>query len=961
MAAHDVAFAVAEETDSDLIIVGEPNRKAASKSGWITDSNTDVAVYFRNRSIEVKSIRKIAGCINIELKQCSLYCCYISPNVSTSQFMDYIDAVLEQARHNSKALIMGDLNSKSVEWGSPYTDRRGIYLTEHIAASNLVTLNHGDTPTFMRGEYQSYIDVTIATQSTASEVTDWKVLDTETLSDHRHILIETTWKTSSQPRYGHKSILYQSILKEEIRTSFAAENVLYMSFDEYTETIRRISQKCQVRREDDQRLRLYWWNSDIEQMRKECLKMRRHITREVKRRRLSNQAREEMNTSYRELKRLLRNLIRRAKLKAWKDLCDELDEDIWGDGYKIAMKSLGALRTTYQLTDQQKVIIAQDLFPSRNETRESITSVQVVRPFTEDELIGAGCRLKPKKAPGPDGVLPEVTKELTISATEVTLRIMNDLLAQQKFPKQWKEARLVLLPKPRKCTDDPVTYRPICLLSTPGKLYESMVLDRLNKEIDEGEGLSERQYGFRKGRSTVQAVEYVTRTARECRKRWCALVALDIKNAFNTASWTQIIRELRRRNISQYLINLISSYFEDRTIKISNKTSMTVTTGVPQGSVMGPTLWNVLYDGILRLELPNDVVSVAFADDLVIMAAAESEQTLMRTINESLRRLDAWLTSRDLELAPQKTESIILKGPRKGREGIVFNLRSVPIVPSKTLKYLGITLDERLTYGEHIKATISKAERCVTALSRIMPNVGGPGSHKRQLLYTVVQSTLLYGAPVWKKAMDTKLHSSKMLRIQRKMLLRVTSAYRTTSAEALQVISGTIPIDLLAEERWRLFNSIDSNTPLVRKAAREETISNWQRRWENNTTNAQWTKRLIPSISRWLKCKHRVLDYHLTQLLTGHGCFELYAKRFGKASDDTCLYCLQADSPEHTLLHCVRWRGVREEVIETLGIPFTLDNLTDIMTQHPRHWTLIRNMAKTIMSRKETDKRSQKQ
>ncbi|VEN53853.1 unnamed protein product, partial [Callosobruchus maculatus] len=138
--------------------------------------------------------------------------------------MEYIDVVFDQARNSSKAIVMEDLNSKSVEWGSSYTDRRGIYLTERIAASNLVILNQGDAPTFVRGEYQSHIDITIATQSTASEVIDWKVLNTETLSDHRHILIETTWKTRCKPKYGQKSIIYQSILKEEIRISFATEN-----------------------------------------------------------------------------------------------------------------------------------------------------------------------------------------------------------------------------------------------------------------------------------------------------------------------------------------------------------------------------------------------------------------------------------------------------------------------------------------------------------------------------------------------------------------------------------------------------------------------------------------------------------------------------------------------------------------------------------------------------------------
>ncbi|KAJ8965134.1 hypothetical protein NQ314_004359 [Rhamnusium bicolor] len=133
-----------------------------------------------------------------------------------------------------------------------------------------------------------------------------------------------------------------------------------------------------------------------------------------------------------------------------------------------------------------------------------------------------------------------------------------------------------------------------------------------------------------------------------------------------------------------------------------------------------------------------------------------------------------------------------------------------------------------------------------------------------------------------KKEIAAKLRYRTMLEgVQRRMLLRVGSAYRTTSTVALQVITGVIPIDLMVEERRYLHEMGNGQELAIRKAARERTLNLWQRRWELNEEKGQWTKRLIPDLRPWVTCRHRRVDFYISQFLTAHGSFGVYTQRLG--------------------------------------------------------------------------------
>lgn len=147
-----------------------------------------------------------------------------------------------------------------------------------------------------------------------------------------------------------------------------------------------------------------------------------------------------------------------------------------------------------------------------------------------------------------------------------------------------------MIEKPRKTTDCAVAYRPICLLDECGKLYEKLINERLKRELMRMDALSDSQYGFRQGRSTVDALERVRNVVRFAntgalqRRDYCLLITLDVRNVFNSASWAGIVGALNRMKINKHLIEVIKSYLSDRMVLIGDSAALEMTCGVPPGT-----------------------------------------------------------------------------------------------------------------------------------------------------------------------------------------------------------------------------------------------------------------------------------------------------------------------------------------------------------------------------------------
>lgn len=973
-------FKTIAEKKIDIVFMSEQH-KGSAKESWYQDVSRKAGIYIVNPLLR-KNITKYKtsgkGYVWIEMNDVRYYSCYFSPNDEKEVFNAELDDLQTDMRSAPKDyIITGDFNSKSPAWYEWRLDDRGKIMTEFVARNKLVVINVGRKNTCTDGS-GSIIDLTLASETASRLAKQWKVLNEYSMSDHNYITCsieqemvkkhkrKKLWNLKKFNREKFCAKLQEEQLLEELAGTWIQRDMDLNKMVKNTEKMIATACDASMPKSGEAKFRplVYWWRPEIEEARKECVKAWRRSTR--------SRGNHELRNQHTLARKKLRREIDRSIRDHWKELVDEVENDPWGKAYKIVRKKLKIRQDIPELNDPAFVEqVIRDLFPSQvteNRERPSNFDFPEEMLFTLEELRSEAKQLKNNKAAGPDGIPNEVLKVVVETCPNVLLDIFNACLRQGVFPKQWKRQNLILLKKGDKPPDETSSYRPLCLLDTMGKLLEGLILRRLRKFLESK--YSDRQYGFRKGRSTIDAIIAVVKTiakgkaGNKKRKGFCAAVALDIKNAFNSARWIDFIMSLVRKDVPEYLLRVIEDYLSDRKVFYEDITA-DMTGGAAQGSRMGPDLWNSSYDDFLNLLLPPGCVIFGFADDALFLAWDDDERILEMRVNTGLFLIKRWMDSRGLRLALHKTEAVLMTDRRVFYKPVI-RLGNERIEWKNQLKYLGVQLDHKLKYGPHVMKIVNKALETATQLSRIMPNMRGPSEWKRKLVCSSAYAQLLYAAPVWADALQNQSLLKKVISVQRIIAMRITSAYRTISTAAVLVLASTPPADLMAKERKETYELLKDLT----QSARTETVRNgvhnitrsrleakWQERW-NAEEKGRWTHALIPQLEKWTRRQHGQLNYYLTQALSGHGCFKAYLHRFKLSESSTCDFCgNEDDDAEHTLFHCTEWKVCRETAERNIGARLSKENLTDEMLESKQNWNHITSFISEVLKRKELDQR----
>ena len=173
----------------------------------------------------------------------------------------------------------------------------------------------------------------------------------------------------------------------------------------------------------------------------------------------------------------------------------------------------------------------------------------------------------------------------------------------------------------------------------------------------------------------------------------------------------------------------MQSYLSDRVLlydTTEGRRAKVVSAGAAQGSVLGPNIWNVDYDGILGLTgLPEEGRLVGYANDIVLITTVRSLEEAQRKLDVAMRRILNWLREHSLPLATHKSQIVLLT--RKMIDTIVpVRIVDVTIETKRAVKYLGLWLDNKLSFYENIRQASEKASKVTATLSWLMANVGGP-------------------------------------------------------------------------------------------------------------------------------------------------------------------------------------------------------------------------------------------
>lgn len=949
------------EFKCDVAIIAEPYQIPQEDASWIADHAKIAAIWTMGRyPVQEVVFRAEEGFVIAKINEVYVCSCYAPPRWTLDQFNQMLDQLTDELTDRRPVVIAGDFNAWASEWGSRRTNPRGRSLLEALAKLNVDLANEGTTSTYCRDGRESIIDVTFCSPGL---VRKWRVCESYTHSDHqgiRYCIGDRAQMESARAnlngRQWKTADFDEAVFVEALRWE---NSLLNLNGYELTKTVARACDASMPRKvlPKNRRRPVYWWNATLADLRATCLRTRRNMQRAG-----SDIEREERRAALRTARSEFSKAIKLSKAACLKELCRKANDKPWGDAYKVVMAKIrGPAIPPERCPEKVKAIIEQ-LFPLHEPIEwptmsydEENVNVEESR-VTNEELIAVAKRLKMKKAPGPDGIPNQALKTAILTYPDMFRTTMQKCIDEGCFPDEWKRQKLVLIPKPGKPPGDPSAYRPICLLDTLGKLLERVILNRLVKYTEGEYGLSDTQFGFRKHRSTVDAIKAVVETANKAKQRkrrgnrHCAVITLDVRNAFNSASWGAIATSLHNLRVPGYLYRILKSYFQNRILIYetdSGQRTMRITAGVPQGSILGPTLWNAMYDGVLKLDVPRGVKIVGFADDIVLTVSGETHEEVEVLATEAIDKVENWMVAKELAVAHHKTEVMMITNHKTTQQAEI-SVGEYTIVSNRKLKYLGVMIDDRLNFNCHVDYASEKATKAIAALTRIMPNNSALSSSKRKLLASVSTSVLRYGAPVWKSALQTRRNQARLCSTHRLMSMRVASAYRTISLEAVCVIAGMIPIGLLLEEDSECYNQ--RGTIGVRKRTRIDTMRKWQEEWDN-AVNGRWTHRLIPNLSIWMTRKHGEVNFHLTQALSDHGCFRKYLHRFGHAQSPHCPECVNVEeNAEHVIFICPRFESVRRDLLATSGEDTSPDNMIHRMCRDYNIWDTANRVITQIMS-----------
>ena len=340
------------------------------------------------------------------------------------------------------------------------------------------------------------------------------------------------------------------------------------------------------------------------------------------------------------------------------------------------------------IDDQQTANIPQN---SSSFVFHPITTIQV-----EDTIK----RLKPLNSSGHDEISNKILKLSSRTISDFLSKVFNECICQGCFPSCMKIAKVI--PIHKSCDAmDPSNYRPISLLPTIAKVFEKLIFSRLIKFFMKFNIISENQFGFRPNRSCIHAVGKLTEYMREMidRNQVGYSCFLDIKKAFDTIDHKILGTKLYKYGVRGLPLKLIEHYLQNRYqyVQLNGKKSRIkeITHGVPQGSVLGPLLF-IIYINDLPLNCSSSSVTL-FADDTTITnAGRESEKNLKL----DLKNVTDWFLVNKLCVNSSKCEILAF-----GRhEPAVFSLSDIKLSNKKVFKYLGIHIDSKLTFKDHMES-----------------------------------------------------------------------------------------------------------------------------------------------------------------------------------------------------------------------------------------------------------------
>ena len=754
----------------------------------------------------------------------------------------------------TKTIITGDFNAFNPIWSinSPKVSNKvGLLLEDIMLEKQYVILNTG-LPTYQKNTgYASALDLTFCT-SNISNKCKWNTVDDTLGSDHYPSLIYINHPITYENNTTQNWMLQKAnweLFKFTCETLFEEikePNNLESSNQNITNQADNITK--QILKAAKMAIPIFNINKNII---KPIPYWSKELTKLTKER---NEARSKMKETkniddcikYKTLNGKTQHKIKEAAKTHWEHYCNSIDNStklgqVWKEAKKMngvdnnnVMPNIKGRDGVISTDTESKSNILADQF-EHNSSNNNYNNQFIVNKnihlsdpnfdidtstidqqnnenntlLTLSELKNAIAVSDPKSSPGPDAIPYSMLKHLPEIALENILNLYNKIYKNGYIPENWKHAIITPILKPQKDSTLSSSYRPISQSSTLCKTLERIITNRLNFFLESKNKINKYQTGFRKGLSTIDQLSIIhNEIIKSMRNKGFTLaVFLDFEKAYDMVWRPGLLHKCKQLEINGNMFNFIKSFIENRTfqVKINNKLSTirNQENGTPQGSVISSLLFLIMINDISPSS--KDVLLSLFADDSVTYISGKSIPKLYTNMQQTLNKISIWCDNWGFKLSPTKTKCIIFTRTKKYYNINKFlKLNNQQIKIENSIMFLGMILDKRLNFNEHIDYILEKTKKRLNLLRNLSGTTWGATAKALLTIYkSLIRPVIEYGCIIYDTTSTRNF--KKLDSIQYQSLKICCSSMSGSPLIALQNELGEMPLHLSRKRQQLIY------------------------------------------------------------------------------------------------------------------------------------------------------------